>query len=92
LSAEAEIELAICFYHSTDDDKAKMNDVTYYPSICIQLELSLLSLYEGQSLYRELIEHLSEYGSQLWHVIPGFSDPNSGRMLQVDGVFFKEQG
>ncbi len=56
----------------------------------VQLELSLAPLYEGQPLYREVIDWLSDRGFQLWNVIPGFVDRRSGRMLQMDGVFFTQ--
>lgn len=56
----------------------------------LQIELSLTPLYAGQALYREIIDFLSERGFSLWSVIPGFTDPMSGRMLQMDGVFFKD--
>jgi hypothetical protein len=57
----------------------------------VQLELSLAPLYEGQTLYLELIDWLRARGFDLWSVIPGFVDPSSGRMLQFDGVFFRAQ-
>lgn len=55
----------------------------------IQLELSLVPLYEGQVLYKEMIDWLTAKGFDLWSVMPGFVDQGSGRMLQMDGVFFK---
>lgn len=55
-----------------------------------QIELSLTPLYAGQALYREIIEHMAEHGFSLWGVVPGFTDPVSGRMLQMDGVFYKD--
>lgn len=55
----------------------------------VQLELSVVALYEGQSTYRDVIPWLSDEGFELWNVLPGFADPKSGRMLQFDGVFFK---
>lgn len=56
----------------------------------VQLELSLVPLYEGQALYRDLIDWLGRKGFTLWNVIPGFTDPASGRMLQMDGMFFRD--
>lgn len=56
----------------------------------LQLELSLVPLYAGQALYRDIIDWLAERDFSLWSVIPGFTDPASGRMLQMDGVFFKD--
>lgn len=55
----------------------------------IQLELSLVPLYAGQILYKEMIEWLAGKGFELWGVMPGFSDQDSGRTLQMDGVFFR---
>lgn len=62
------------------------------PRVCgIQLELSLVPLYEGQILYKGMIDWLAEQGFELWSVMPGFVDQASGRMLQMDGVFFRSQ-
>lgn len=58
----------------------------------VQIELSLAPLYDGQKLFLEVIDWLALRGFELWSVIPGFVDSNSGRMLQMDGVFFKTRG
>lgn len=58
----------------------------------VQLELSVVPLYEGQALYREMIEWLSERGFELWNIVPGFLDEPSGRLLQFDGIFFRADG
>lgn len=55
----------------------------------IQVELSLVPLYEGQLLYKELIDQLLDIGFVLWNVVPGFTDVRTGQMLQMDGVFFR---
>jgi len=55
--------------------------------VSIQLELSLVHLYEGQELYRELIDWVGERGFELCGVVPGFVDERTGRMLQMDGIF-----
>ena len=55
----------------------------------VQLELSLVPLYEGQILYDKMIEFLRAEGFVLTAVVPGFIDVNSGRMLQFDGIFFR---
>lgn len=57
----------------------------------IQLEMSLVPLYEGQMLYKETIDWLEAKGFELWSVMPGFVDRASGHMLQMDGVFFRVQ-
>lgn len=56
----------------------------------IQIELSLVPLYEGQLLYREMIEFLEQLGYELYAVVPGFSELKTGKLLQMDGIFFKQ--
>ena len=55
----------------------------------IQMELSLVPLYEGQRLWRECIERLEAEGFVLWALQPAFVDPATGRTLQWDGLFFR---
>jgi FkbM family methyltransferase len=55
----------------------------------ILVELSLVPLYEGQHLWREVIDRLEAEGFTLWAFKPVFSDQVSGRTLQVDGVFYR---
>lgn len=57
----------------------------------IQIEMSLVPLYQGQLLYQELIQVLSSMGFNLWNIVPGFSDSTSGRLLQMDGIFFRSE-
>jgi len=52
-------------------------------------ELSLVVLYEGQHLWREMIERLEAAGFILWGLQPGFMDQR-GRNLQCDAIFFRE--
>jgi FkbM family methyltransferase len=56
----------------------------------LETELSLVRLYEGAAPWRELADWLGERGFALAGVEPGFEDPASGRMLQFDGVFLRE--
>src|SRR6185312_5187126 len=53
----------------------------------LQVELSLVPLYEGQLQFNEMIEILIGLGFELWSLIPGFVNQNTGRLLQVDGLF-----
>jgi FkbM family methyltransferase len=55
----------------------------------IQLECSLLPLYEGEMLFNESMKYLEKEGFELYDIIPGFRDRTSGRLLQVDCIFFK---
>lgn len=56
-------------------------------AIVLQLELSLVQLYAGQKLMPDIVSILKKMGFNLWGMIPVFADPDSGRMLQVDGIF-----
>jgi len=57
----------------------------------VQLELSLVALYEGQALFYELDERLRKTGFELFSVESGFCDPTSGRMLQCDGLYIRAE-
>lgn len=55
----------------------------------VLIELSLVPLYEGQHLWREVVDRLEAAGFTLWAFQPVFSDHVLGRTLQVDGVFYR---
>jgi FkbM family methyltransferase len=55
----------------------------------VRTEMSLVPLYEGQALLPELITHLTARGFELWSVEPGFVEPTTRRLLQLDGIFFR---
>ena len=55
----------------------------------LQLEMSLVPLYEEQLLFDDLREQLQAKGYALWGISPAFVDPNNGRLLQVDATFFR---
>ena len=55
----------------------------------VQLEMSLVPLYEGEAVMTEMIEYLRTLGFTLMSLEPGYADPKTGRLLQVDGVFFR---
>ena len=57
----------------------------------IQLELSLVPLYDGEHLFHPMLHDLEERGYELWSVIPGFVDPDTGRLLQLDAIFFRKE-
>jgi FkbM family methyltransferase len=56
----------------------------------VQLEMSLAPLYEGEMLYQEMIAYLAGLGFTLFSVEPGFTDKRTGRLLQMDGIFFRD--
>jgi FkbM family methyltransferase len=56
----------------------------------IQLECSLVPLYDGEMLFIETLKNIESKGFALCEIIPGISDTSSGRLLQVDCIFFKD--
>lgn len=55
----------------------------------VQMEMSLVPLYEGELLLNEMCALLSGRGYTLVALENGFSDPASGQLLQVDGIFHR---
>jgi FkbM family methyltransferase len=55
----------------------------------VRTEMSLVPLYDGQALMPEIMERLAGHGFELWAVEPGFTEPDTRRLLQLDGVFFR---
>lgn len=53
----------------------------------IQLEMSLVQLYENEPLYQEIIQYLDERGFTLISLENGFGNAQTGQLLQVDGIF-----
>jgi hypothetical protein len=51
--------------------------------------MSLVPLYRGETLFTEMIAMLTQVGFTLMAVEPDFSDPTTGQLLQLDGVFFR---
>jgi FkbM family methyltransferase len=57
--------------------------------VAVQLELSLVPLYDGAPLYDEMLAYMSARGFRLCWVDPGFHDPDTHELLQFDGCFVK---
>jgi FkbM family methyltransferase len=55
----------------------------------VLLELSLVPLYRGQVLLREMLDKMDSLGYDLYDIAPVFADETTGRLLQVDGTFFR---
>lgn len=56
----------------------------------IQLEMSLVELYTGESTYLEMIDFMNNLGFQLFSLEPGYSNPVTKQLLQTDGIFLKK--
>jgi FkbM family methyltransferase len=57
-------------------------------AVGILCECSFSPLYEGEASWTRLVEKIEAMGFEVWGVLPGFSDPRSGRLLQADFLFF----
>lgn len=55
----------------------------------VEMEMSLVPLYAGESLFDEMCILMGEKGYTLVAIENGFSDPGSGQLLQVNGIFHR---
>jgi FkbM family methyltransferase len=55
----------------------------------MQLELSVVPLYQDAPSLRRILELCEGLGFQLHGLIPGFYEEKSGRLLQMDGLFLR---
>jgi FkbM family methyltransferase len=53
-------------------------------------ELSLVPLYDGQRLWRDITDRLDSEGLMLWALQKGFTNPRTLQSLQVDGIFLRK--
>jgi hypothetical protein len=57
--------------------------------MAVQLELSVVPLYESQLLYRDFFDFFQEAGFTLWSLAPGFADRRTSQLLQFDALFVR---
>jgi FkbM family methyltransferase len=57
----------------------------------IESELSLLRLYGSQALLHEVVSHLHDVGFEPVWLEKGLIDPQTGRLLQLDGLFVRHR-
>jgi FkbM family methyltransferase len=55
----------------------------------VQLEMSLVPLYQGEALMPEIVTFMAERGFTLMSIEPGAGDGRTGQLLQIDGLFFR---
>lgn len=53
------------------------------------VETSLVPLYEGQALFKEILKIVESAGFELTGIQPAFINKNTGRTLQIDAIFFR---
>ena len=56
----------------------------------VQIELSLVELYQGQKNLEKIIEFLKKNKFQIWSIVPGFKNKRNGRLLQYDIIMFRD--
>ena len=59
-------------------------------TVAIQIELSLVPLYEGAPSFIDATSYLETQGYDLFGLVPVFKDKRNGRLLQVDGLFVRK--
>lgn len=57
----------------------------------LQLELSLVPLYEGETPAEVLISYLRDNGFVPYWIIHGFKDVSTQQLLQIDGLFVRDK-
>ena len=58
--------------------------------VAMQLELSLVPLYEQAPTFAEMVGYVADLGYELFNISPGFKQPKFGRLLQADGFFVRK--
>lgn len=56
----------------------------------IQLEMSLVPLYEGEASFDEMYRLVQSKGFRLVSIETNFADQQTGQLLQLDGIFHRE--
>lgn len=56
----------------------------------VKIEMSLLPLYEGETLYLDILKYLDERGFHPHLLVDVGYSKNLGRQLQIDGVFMRD--
>jgi FkbM family methyltransferase len=57
----------------------------------VQVEMSLIPLYDGELLFDEMCNLMGKKGYTLVAIENGFSAPASGQLLQIDGIFHRSR-
>lgn len=56
----------------------------------VEMEISLVSLYENQKwLLAEILKFMTDNGFTLVSIVPAFTDHKTGKVLQCNGIFFR---
>lgn len=55
----------------------------------VQIEMSIIPLYEGSLIYKDIIALLESFDFRLVSIENGFFNSKTGELLQFDGIFIK---
>ena len=69
-----------------DGAKESLNNIKI-----IQLEMSIVPLYENEMILVDMIPYLRNKGFELFSLENGYFDSTTGKLLQVDGIFEKSK-
>lgn len=67
------------------------SEMSFNKLIGLQIELSLVRLYDDETIFVDMINFLGKKGFSLQSIEPGFYNPKTSRMLQFDGIFFRDK-
>ncbi len=56
----------------------------------LQLEMSIVPLYKDELLFRGMLDYIYSLGFKLISLEHGWSDPVTGNLMQIDGIFFRD--
>ena len=56
----------------------------------VQMELSLVRLYDEETLFADMLTYMADRGFTLMSIEPVNASGATGQLLQVDGLFFRE--
>ena len=60
--------------------------------ICgIQIEISLVELYENSFLLTDVIKYMDDKGFKLFNIQNGYQNWQTGQQLQIDGTFYRKE-
>lgn len=59
--------------------------------LLIQLEMSLIPLYENELILADMIKFLEQKKFEIVSIENGFTNDETGQLLQVDGIFINKQ-
>jgi FkbM family methyltransferase len=58
--------------------------------VAIQMEISLVPLYQGAPTLVHTLNAMGDLGYELFNLLPGFRDGVTGQLLQLDGIFVRQ--